>query len=305
MLPEAETRERHNLQISFFLNMNDGTLRANLRRHVDWLSVQIGERHLWNGDSLRRTADYIESELAASGYAPTRQNFTAFQKNVCNVIAEKAGRQEPVVIVGAHYDSAPGSPGADDNASAVAGLLELARLMRYQRSRCSFRFVAFVNEESPSFGSDYMGSMQYVQYLKRSKCRVAFMVCLEMIGYYDGRPCQRYPLPWMRSFYPKTGNFIAVIGNLHSHRVTLSVARKMRRRHGVPVAALIAPLPVGGMDRSDHFAFWRHGYKALMITDTAQYRYDHYHKETDTIDRLDFNVMSQVVAALFGALSQY
>lgn len=281
------------------------TVRGNLHRHVHRLSVQIGERHLWNGDSLARAADYIASELAAGGYAPMRQNYTAFRKNVCNVIAQKPGKDRSVIVVGAHYDSVPGSPGADDNASAVAGMLELARLMRYHECRSEFRFVAFANEESPSFGSDYMGSVQYVQYLKQNKCKVALMVCLEMIGCYGKRLSQKYPLRIMRSFYPKRGDFIAVVGNLHSHRAALSVARKMRRQGGIRVAALVAPLPIGGVERSDHFAFWNQGYKALMITDTAQYRNVHYHRETDTIDRLDFDAMSQVVAALFGALAHY
>jgi hypothetical protein len=143
------------------------TLAENLRRHVPRLSVDIGERHLWSGDSLERAASYIESEFSAAGYAPTRQAYTAYRRPVANIIAEKKGTRPQSIVIGAHYDSVPGSPGADDNASGVAGLLELARMLRTTSCTCGFKLVAFVNEESPSFGSDYMGNMQYARRLRQ------------------------------------------------------------------------------------------------------------------------------------------
>ncbi len=192
-------------------------LTENLRRHVAHLSVDIGERHLWNGDSLERAARYIESELSAAGYAPTRQTYTAYRKPVSNIIAEKMGTRPRSIVIGAHYDSVPGSPGADDNASAVAGLLELARMLRNSPCAGGFKFAAYVNEESPSFGSDYMGSMQYARSLKERGENVAFMIALEMIGCFDKRKPQNYPLRLMRRFYPKTGDFIGIVGDFRSH----------------------------------------------------------------------------------------
>jgi Zn-dependent M28 family amino/carboxypeptidase len=278
------------------------TLTQNLRRHVAHLSVDIGERHLWNGDSLERTAQYIESEFSAAGYATTRQTFTAYRRSVSNIIAEKRGTLPQSIVIGAHYDSVPGSPGADDNASAVAGLLELARMLRNVSCGSSFKLVAFVNEESPSFGSDYMGSMQYARLLKARGENVAFMIALEMIGCFDKRKPQNYPLRLMRRFYPKTGDFIGIVGDFRSRRPVLALARAMRRQGLVPTSALVAPRHFGGIDRSDHSAFWKHGFKALMVTDTAFFRNENYHRETDTIDTLNFEVMADVVASLFTAL---
>jgi Zn-dependent M28 family amino/carboxypeptidase len=278
------------------------TLMQNLRRHAAHLSVEIGERHLWNGDSLERTARYIESEFVAAGCAPTRQTYTAYRRPVSNIIAEKKGARPRSIVVGAHYDSVPGSPGADDNASAVAGLLELARMLGNSRCACGLKFAAFVNEESPSFGSDYMGSMQYARLLKNRGEDVAFMIALEMIGCFDKRKPQNYPLRLMRRFYPKTGEFIGIVGDFRSHRPVLALARAMRRQALVPTSALVAPRQFGGIDRSDHSSFWRHGFKALMVTDTAFFRNENYHRETDTIDTLNFEVMADVVASLSAAL---
>jgi len=277
-------------------------LTNNLRRHVAQLSVDIGERHLWNGDSLERAAQYIDSEFSAAGYLPVRQTYLAYQKPVSNIMVEKQGTRPDLIVIGAHYDSVPGSPGADDNASAVAGLIELARMLRSIRCGCSFRLVGFVNEESPSFGSDYMGSMQYARNLKQRGENVAFMIALEMIGYFEKRKPQNYPLRLMRRFYPRTGDFIGIVGDFHSQQPARALARIMRKEGLVRTAVLVAPRQFGGIDRSDHSAFWRHGYKAVMITDTAQFRNDNYHKETDTIDTINFEAMADVVASLFAAL---
>jgi Zn-dependent M28 family amino/carboxypeptidase len=285
--------------------MDQSAINTNLRRHVSRLSEHIGERHMWKEGSLDRSAEYIESELQAAGYRPVRHKFTAYGRPVCNLVAVKPGSIDDTIVIGAHYDSVPGSPGADDNASAVAGLLELARLMKSDSSRYTIHFVAFANEESPCFGSDYMGSMRYARFLKEIGAKIAFMVCLEMIGYFDKRQAQRYPLRFMRHFFPKKANFIGVVSNLQTGRIALSLAAKMRQGADIPVACLVSPLPVGGIDRSDHSAFWQHGFKAVMITDTAQYRNFNYHKETDMIGTLDFDAMGQVVTALRGALGSF
>lgn len=280
------------------------TLMKNLRHHVAHLSVNIGERHLWNGDSLEQAAHYIESEFSAAGYVPMRQTFIAYRKPVSNIVAEKNGACQHLIVVGAHYDSVPGSPGADDNASAVAGMIELARMLKDIRCASSLRFVGFVNEESPSFGSEYMGSMQYARHLRERGENVAFMIALEMIGYFDKRRRQTYPLSLMRRFYPKTGDFIAIISDLHSHRPARALARKMRQEGCVRTATLIAPRQFGGIDRSDHSAFWKHDFKAVMITDTALFRNENYHRETDTMDTINFEMMTDVVVSLCAAIAK-
>lgn len=285
--------------------VNRDRLRDNLYRHVYHLSEHIGERHLWRGDTLHETASYIFEQFECAGYRPYRQQYTAYKKPVANVIAEKSGNKKELIVIGAHYDTVPGSPGADDNASAVAGLLELARLLRQTESRYGFAFAGFANEESPSFGSDYMGSMQYADFLKKRGAKIKFMISLEMIAYFDSRQAQDYPFRAMRLFYPKTGDFLAIIGDFASSRYVKSLTGKIHRKKLVKVRSLIAPQQLGGINRSDHSAFWHYGYNALMITDTSQYRNKHYHRETDTIETLNFDALTKVVSSLHSALTSY
>jgi Zn-dependent M28 family amino/carboxypeptidase len=236
------------------------------------------------------------------GYTPARQNYKAYGQTVSNIIAEKRGSNPETIVIGAHYDTVPGSPGADDNASAVAGLLELARLMANHACRLSLILAAFVNEESPAFGTDYMGSMHYAKFLKQERRDIRFMISLEMIGYFSKDRPQNYPVGLMRSFYPKTGDFIAVVGDLKSWRIVHWLARSIQRFGGLKTATLAAPRHFGGIDRSDQLAFWNHGFKAVMVTDTANFRNPNYHLESDTVDTLNFDMAARVVAGLFGAL---
>ncbi|MBM4351719.1 MAG: M28 family peptidase, partial [Deltaproteobacteria bacterium] len=166
----------------------------NLYQHVGYLSVKIGERHLWKEGSLEGTVDYIESAFASYGYSVQRQTYACYGKNVSNLIVEKKGEDEGTVVIGAHYDTVPGTPGADDNGSAVAGLLELARLHQNIPSRKTFLFVAFANEEPPCFGFPNMGSMVYAKSLKEQGRPVEVMVSLEMIGFFRPERIQNYPL---------------------------------------------------------------------------------------------------------------
>jgi Zn-dependent M28 family amino/carboxypeptidase len=282
---------------------NESTVLAtNLRDHVTHLAHHIGERHLWRRDSLARAADYIETSMVRYGYAPARQNYKAYGQPVSNIIAETAGSHSGTIVIGAHYDTVPGSPGADDNASAVAGLLELARMVAIRPCRLNLIFAAFVNEESPAYGSDYMGSMQYAKLLAKERRSIRFMICLEMIGYFRKDRPQNYPIGLMRHFYPKSGDFIAVVGDFKSGRLVHRLARNIQRFGGLTTAALVAPRHFGGIDRSDHLAFWNHGFKAVMITDTANFRNPNYHLESDTVDTLNFDLAAQVVAGLYGAL---
>jgi Zn-dependent M28 family amino/carboxypeptidase len=274
----------------------------NLYRHVEVLSVKIGDRHLWKEGSLQKAADYIESVLNSSGYAVRRLTYSCYGQNVSNLIAEKTGADREIVILGAHYDTVPGSPGADDNASAVAGLLELARLNQESSSKKTLVFSAFVNEEAPCFGSPNMGSMVYAKHLSEQKVPVEVMVSLEMIGYFSKERIQSYPLPGMRLFYPKAGDYIGVVGNFHSSKQVSFFKKGIRKYSNIRVRSLIAPEFFGGINLSDNYSFWRHGYRAVMVTDTSFFRNRHYHQLTDTIDTLDFDRMAEVVKGLYYTL---
>jgi Zn-dependent M28 family amino/carboxypeptidase len=274
----------------------------NLCKHVEYLSVKIGERHLWKEHSLSKAANYIESAFKVSGYTVQRQTYSCYGKSVSNLIAEKTGTDDGVVVIGAHYDTVPGTPGADDNASAVAGMLELARLHKGSSNKRHLIFAAFVNEEPPCFGSHNMGSMVYAKHLKDRKVAVDVMISLEMIGYFRQESIQQYPFPGMGLFYPKTADFIGIAGDFHSSRYVYFLKKGIKRHSAINARSLIAPRYFGGVSLSDNSSFWRHGYRAVMVTDTSFYRNRRYHQETDTIDTLNFEAMAEVVKGLYYTL---
>jgi Zn-dependent M28 family amino/carboxypeptidase len=280
-------------------NFQKQMLIENLYRHVEYLSVKIGDRHLWKEGSLNKAADYIESGFTSSGYAVWRPTYSCYGQSVSNLIAEKNGTDKEVVIIGAHYDTVPGSPGADDNASAVAGLLELARLNQETSNKKTLVFSAFVNEEPPCFGSYNMGSMVYAKQLNEQRIPVEVMVSLEMIGYFSEERIQAYPLPGMGLVYPKTGDYIGVVGNFHSSKYVSFFKKGIRQHSNINARSLIAPEFFGGINLSDNYSFWHHGYRAVMVTDTSFFRNRHYHQLTDTIDTLDFDRMAEVVKGLY------
>jgi len=284
-------------------NIQKETLIDNLYRHTEYLSVKVGERHLWKEGSLAKTVDYIESVFEAYGYKVYRQTYSCYGQSVSNLITQKTGRDQRVIVLGAHYDTVPGTPGADDNASAVSGLLELARLLKNTQNHKTFIFAAFANEEPPCFGSHHMGSMVYAKHLKEQGIPVEVMVSLEMIGYFRKEPIQTYPLPGMEFFYPKTGDFIGVVGNFHSHRYVSFLKKGIKKHSLMDARSLTAPEFFGGINLSDNYSFWQHGYRAVMITDTSFFRNRNYHQETDTIDTLNFEQMAEVVKGLYSTLS--
>ena len=274
----------------------------SLHNDVEYLSVKIGDRHLWKGDSLGEAADYVESRFQDMGYEVQRQFYTCYGKEVSNLITRKSGTGEGTVVIGAHYDTVPGTPGADDNASAVAGMLSLAGLLKFGSNKKDLIFVAFANEEPPCFGSANMGSMVYARQLRAQKTPVDVMICLEMIGYFSPETPQEYPIPWMRHIYPRTADFLAVVGNFRSARYVSFLKKGIRRHSAVKVRSLIAPEYFGGIGLSDNSAFWHYGYRAVMVTDTSFFRNRHYHQETDTIETLNFGVMGEVVRGLYYSL---
>lgn len=225
-----------------------------------------------------------------------------------NIIARYGPQQGPRIIIGAHYDAAVAmegeqtrwTPGADDNASGVAGLLELARLLGQQAPTASVELVAYASEEPPFFRSDEMGSAVHAASLTRP---VQLMVALEMIGFYDDAPdSQRYPIAGLNWLYPGRGNFIAVVGRMQDISAVRQVKAGLLSAKTLPVYSINAPSFVPGIDFSDHLNYWQRGIPAVMITDTAFFRNTEYHLKGDTADRLDYERMAQVVDGVMAFL---
>jgi len=275
---------------------------------VTELAVDIGPRPYSDPARLDAAAARIEARLAACGYSVFSQTFSYAGRTYRNLVAELAGAESPqrILVVGAHYDTVSDSPGADDNASGVAGLLGLARALAPRPLRKTVRFVAFTLEEPPAYRSRNMGSYHYAESLKLSGAQVEGMVCLEMIGYFTDRPgSQNYPFPFMGRVYPTVGNFIAMVGNRRSAAFTRRMAAGFRSATDLPLSTLNAPAVVVGIDFSDHWSFGKFGYPALMVTDTSFYRNPHYHAPTDLPDTLDYDRMGKVVAGLRGAIEAW
>ena len=279
-----------------------------LQQVVGRLAGDIGARTYRDLDRLEGAAHYISEQFASFGYQVTRQPFVFGGHTYHNIIAERTGSTLPeaLLIVGAHYDSVSTTPGADDNASGVAGVLGLARALTGTQLAKTVRFVAFALEEWPVYRSSNMASYHYAQSLKENNEKVEGMICLEMIGYFcDREGCQRYPFPFMNRIFPKTGNFISMVGNMRSKSFTEGMAKSFRQGTTLPVVTLNAPAIVIGIDFSDHWSFGKFGYQALMVTDTAFYRNPHYHAPTDLPDTLDYARMSKVVEGLTAAIEEW
>ncbi len=280
-------------------------LGQNLYQHVQTLSEKIGERSLAHYDKLEQTAGYIRDYFRSLGYRVDEQVYQRGKKEYRNLIAELPGSSVPdeIILLGAHYDTVVGTPGADDNASGVAGLLELARLCKDLGPKRTLRFVAFSLEEPPVFKTEHMGSRVYAQRASEQKDDIIAMLCLESIGYYSNeKDSQAYPLPLMSLFYPEQGNFIAVVGNFNSMSLLRKVARGIKRGSNVPVETLTSPAFIIGVGFSDHASFWDEGYSAVMITDSAMFRNPNYHRLSDTIDTLNFELLSETVKGVFNTI---
>ena len=276
--------------------------KENLYKHVESLVNTPQPRNFYNVASLDSAAAYIKAQFEEFGYTPEEQVFTVEGREYRNIIALIGPENTRRIVIGAHYDVCGDQDGADDNASAVAGLLELARVAKEHDSLLTnqIEFVAYTLEEPPNFGSKTMGSYVHAKSLKDKNVDVEVMICLEMIGYFTDEKTQRYPLPLMGLFYPKQGNFIAVVGNGKSKQYIKKVRDAIRNNSTIVCRSLTAPSFVTGVDFSDHRNYWKFGYKALMITDTSFYRNLNYHTIYDTIDTLDFEKMAEVVKGVAG-----
>ncbi len=280
-------------------------LASRLRRHVVTLALGIGERHVGRPQSLHAAEAYIAGEFAAIGYEVARQTYVAEGVASSNLEVSVPGglRGAEIVLAGAHYDTVPGSPGADDNASGVAALIEIARALHDAPCERTVKLVAFVNEEPPFFYWGEMGSRVYARAARARGDDIRVMLSLEMLGCYSDAPgSQAYP-PLLRFFYPKAGNFIGFVSNLRSRRALREVVRAFKSATDFPCESLASPALVPGVSWSDQLSFWREGYRAVMVTDTAFYRYPHYHRATDTPEKLDYARMARVVEGLAGALT--
>lgn len=276
------------------------SLQDCLQTHVEKLAGEIGERNIWHPDRLAAAADYIDNQFQSFGYKVNKQSYQARGIPVVNLETEVLGRARSgdIVVIGAHYDSVIGSPGANDNGSGVAGLLEISRYMADKKPERTVRFVAFTNEEPPFFMGREMGSRMYARRCRQRNENIIGMFSLETIGFYSEEPgSQRYPFP-LNFFYPNTADFIGFVGNIKSRRFVKKVVTGFRKHSDFPAQSAAAPGWLTGIGWSDHYSFWREGYPALMITDTAFFRYQFYHTGADTPDKLDYARLARVTTGL-------
>lgn len=272
-------------------------IEANLKRHVTALAGEIGERNTKNPAAYLRAREYIEAQLKQLGFTPARHEYSSDGQAFANIIATIPGgaAKEQIIIVGAHYDSAVGTPGANDNASGVAASLELARLLRDHKPAKTIRIVFFANEEPPHFRAASMGSQAYARKCFDAKEKISAMISLETIGYFDDAPgSQRYP-EQIKDRYPSSGHFIGVVSDVDRKAFVDDFTARFKAATTFPAESAAMPPLWPGIGWSDHWAFWQFDYPALMVTDTAPFRYPHYHKPTDTPDKLMYDRMAMVV----------
>lgn len=285
------------------------SIASNLLAHVEALATRIGQRNLFAENSLVSSADYIEKNFISSGYEVRRQEYVLGEDKVWNIEVELAGTSPAVsneiVVVGAHYDTAYRTPGADDNASGVAGLLELARVLQTNRFDRTVRFVAFVNEEPPFFKTWRMGSLVYAKRCRERKEKITGMFALEMIGYYsDAKNSQSYP-PGIGLFFPSTGDFVAFVADRKSKELLKKAATAFSSTTNSPkLETTFMGGLVPGLDLSDHWSFWQNGFPAVMVTDTAMFRNKNYHRSTDTPEKLDYLRMEKLVHGMVPVITE-
>jgi Zn-dependent M28 family amino/carboxypeptidase len=272
---------------------------------VEKLAGEIGERNMPHYRALAAAADFIESSLQESSYNACRHGYDVAGMTCHNIEVEIEGsdRADEIVIIGAHYDSVQGSPGANDNATGAAAVLALAGLFAGKKTSRTLRFVEFVNEEPPYFKSPAMGSLIYARDCKIRGEKIVAMLSLETIGYYtEEKGSQHYPFPFSL-FYPSTGNFIGFVGNTSSADLVRKVVASFRQHAKYPSEGGALPSTIPGISDSDQWSFWEQGYPAVMVTDTAPFRYPYYHTRADTSDKVRYEQMAKVVAGLQGVIA--
>jgi hypothetical protein len=276
---------------------------SRLKAHVIKLSKDYFPRSHANRKNLDRCAEYILTHFKKAGADTSIQEFTVFRKKYKNVIGffgDKASRR---IVIGAHYDARMTTPGADDNASGISGLIELAYLIGKEKIDTGVELVAYALEEPPFFGTENMGSAHHAKLLHDRKVKVKCMIALEMIGYFSSAAdSQLYPMPALKIFYPNKGNFIAIVGRLGQRKIVRKIKGLMKGATDLAVSSINAPTIVPGIDFSDHSNYWKYGYDAVMVTDTAFYRNQAYHEPGDTAERLNYESMGKAVIQVFEAI---
>jgi hypothetical protein len=289
------------------LSPDEVVLREELRANVQKLAGEIGERNMWHYAQLNAAADFIEDSFSRAGLRTRRDSYEMRGQPCHNIEAEISDTQQgaavssppPIIIIGAHYDSVFGSPGANDNGTGVAATLALARRFASAKPKQTLRFVAFVNEEPPYFLSGEMGSLVYARRCKERGDKISAMISLETIGYFSDAPhSQTYPSPGLGVFYPKVGNFIGFVSNVKSRALLRRVIALFRKHAKIPSEGASLPAFIPGVSWSDQWSFWQHGYPAIMVTDTAPFRYPYYHSSSDTPDKLDYDRFTLVVSGM-------
>lgn len=289
------------------LTQQEKVLSHALKSDLEKLAVEIGERNRYNYLKLMETAKFIEAEMSNCGYEVKRQRYQISNQTFENLEVEIKGDRQPdeIVIIGAHYDTVYGSPGANDNGSGVAGLLALGRAFAGKQTGRTLRFVFFTNEEPPFFMTEHMGSVVYAKRCRRREEKIVAMLSLETIGYYsDELGSQKFP-PGLNELYPSTGNYIAFVSNLKNSKLVCDVIESFRRHTQFPSEGTALP-PFGtGVNLSDHWSFWQEGYPALMVTDTAFFRYPYYHRRKDTSEKVDCDRTARVIAGLERVIEEF
>jgi hypothetical protein len=286
---------------------NETALRNELKVDVEKLGGEIGERNMIRYAQLKAAADFIEDSFSRARLQPRRDSYELNGRACDNIEAEIPGVSREIVLIGAHYDSVFGAPGANDNGSGVAAMLALARRFAGKESERrlpqtpykTLRFVAFVNEEPPYFMTSQMGSLIYASRCKDRADQISAMISLETIGYFSDAPrSQTYPAPGLGFLYPTTANFIGFVGNTRSRSLVRRVVKLFRQQGKLPSEGAALPSFIPGVSWSDHWSFWQQGYPAIMVTDTAPFRYRHYHEPSDTPDKLDYDRFALVVSGM-------
>jgi len=294
-----------NFMAPYYTGGATSTKPENLRRTVTALAVEIGPRDLYNNNKarLRRAEDYLTARFKAAGCRVEFQEYMSSAVKVKNIICVKPGASLPgeIIVIGAHYDTF-NNPGADDNASGVAGLLELAEHAAGKTYARTLKFAAFANEEPPFFKKEGMGSAVYAKAAKAAGDDIRAALVLEMIGYFsEARFSQRYP-PLIGPFMPQRGNFMAQISDFSSRKLAGRIDSAYRAASALPLKTVSLPAWVPGVDYSDHRSFWAQGYPAVMFTDTSFYRTPHYHKPSDLPETLNYEYMAAFMDGVKAAM---
>jgi hypothetical protein len=290
------------------LSPDEIALREELRANVQKLAGEIGERNMWHYAKLNAAADFIEDSFSRVGLRTRRDSYEMRGQPCHNIEAEITGNRPGVIVIGAHYDSVFGSPGANDNGTGAAAVLALAKRFAARekeqnpqegRTNKTLRFVTFVNEEPPYFLSGEMGSQVYARRCKERGDNISAMISLETIGYFSDAPnSQTYPSPGLGLFYPKVGNFIGFVSNVKSRALLRRVVTLFRKNAKIPSEGASLPAFIPGVSWSDQWSFWQQGYPAIMVTDTAPFRYPYYHSSNDTPDKVDYDRFTLVVSGM-------